>query len=294
MKLSLLKYTFQKYLILCLKLFKIPLIIKIKSGKCGFFGDLFMTLNAIYFCRNYNIEYEVYWDKSLYCQSRKGLNAWEYFFKSSKISKSLKLTIEFYPSVAEIEFSTKIKDKRKEYFKLINETLKLNKDTQDHLNIALKNIKENFNNILGVHIRMTDATTGFEGRQKVTLDKYYNEIDSLSLNHNYKKIYLATDSETVLEAFKYKYGEKLIYNQFIRSSSDKSIHGHYDEGIDKDSYIKGLEVIIDAYILSKCMFILKNHSRVSLFSLCLNPTLGFIDITKKYYYSDRAPWLTST
>jgi hypothetical protein len=63
----------------------IGLTIKIKSKKCGFFGDFAQTLNAIRFSEINSFNCKVDWDhRSLYYDVNFGQNVWEYYFNKSE------------------------------------------------------------------------------------------------------------------------------------------------------------------------------------------------------------------
>ena len=81
---KIIRYLYDYFFILLSKLpFQVTLIIK--SKKCGFFGDLAQTLNAIRFCEMNALNCKVHWDEnSLSFDVNFGRNVWGYYFNKSE------------------------------------------------------------------------------------------------------------------------------------------------------------------------------------------------------------------
>ena len=265
--------------------------IRVRSGGCGFFGDVFQAANAIRFAEVNSISCEIKWGaESLYSNGGTG-NAWLDFFEEFKyeFGGSGGLVIPYagnsFPVATYRGMSV-----RQSYNCILRAYVnpihwivdECERFARENLGDAAK---------LAVHVRGTDAAAGFEDRKTATLEMYLGEVD-VWLSENPKgKVYLATDELRVLETFRREFGENVVFRDCLRSESGASIHGHYDNGILGDPVQKGIEVLMDALILAKCDVLVRGHSMVTCFSLCWNPELIFVDIERKYLGMDRTPWL---
>ncbi|MEL6375488.1 MAG: hypothetical protein AAFR04_16145, partial [Pseudomonadota bacterium] len=144
---------------------------------------------------------------------------------------------------------------------------------------------------LGVHVRLTDAAAGAEGRKTLDLKAYLEAVDEQRAAMPDSMIYLASDDQRVVQAFEERYPGLVASQDCTRSEDGTSIHGHYDQGIDVSPYLKGREVLIDALVLARCAFLIRTHSRVTCFTLCWNTALPYRDLERERLGVDRTPWL---
>ena len=72
------------------------------------------------------------------------------------------------------------------------------------------------------------------------------------------------------------YGDKMIDNIKLRGDGHNAIHTSNRN----NGYIKGLESLIDSYILSNCGFLIRSTSNLSSFSMFLNLKLECININE--------------
>lgn len=80
---------------------------RLLAGRCGFFGNMFMTLNGIRLCEAAGVLPQPFWgQESLFYEKEHGTNAWEYYFDRVTvpgIDSSLKVQpakIAFKPDAA--------------------------------------------------------------------------------------------------------------------------------------------------------------------------------------------------
>jgi hypothetical protein len=92
----------------------------------------------------------------------------------------------------------------------------------------------------------------------------------------YDKIFLATDCSETFSNFKQKYGNIIIDNDKIRGYGNVTIHTSSKE----NGYKKGLDALIDAYILSRCGFLIRSTSNLSSFSMFINLDLECINVNE--------------
>lgn len=129
------------------------------------------------------------------------------------------------------------------------------------------------NYVIGVHIRGTDfAYAGPTG-----IDKYFKEIDSLILKQkldNYQ-IFVATDQQQYIDAFKQKYRQYFLSSDAIRSTS----HIAPFRLSNVSSYKKGEDVLIDMLLLSKCHHLLKGAAATGEMALWFNNNDNITDFS---------------
>jgi hypothetical protein len=258
----------------------------ILAGRCGFFGNLFMTLNGIRLCETANVLPQPLWgEESLFFEKAYGPNVWEYYFErivplDNEELLGSGLQIAFKPDAVSITPLYSGLNARESYNRCIENYVKLRKPVQKSIN----EVKDQFfanQHVIGVHARFTDAQAGYENRTTAPMAKYYQVIDDHMVNNPVDKIFVATDSHQALVEFKKRYGTYIIALDGLRSKDNTSIHGHYDSGISGSPYLKGLQVLQDSYLLSSVNHLISVYSRVASYALCLQPHLTYTDITKK-------------
>jgi hypothetical protein len=172
---------------------------------------------------------------------------------------------------------------RQTFNKIYVDYIKLNEKTQKLIN---ENIKLVNKNTLGLHIRKTDKflCNSFNEPMALPIDDelVFKLIDD-KLESGYNKIFLATDCSDTYNKF-YKRYEKFIINvERIRSNGTNAIHTN-PQG---SGYYKGLEALLDTYILSECGFLIRSTSNLSSFSMFINLDLECINVNEIYRNDNR-------
>ena len=256
--------------------------IVIKSKKCGFFGDLTQTLNAIRFAEQAGIDCQVCWDKrSLYFDERQGSNVWDYYFKNSRFTFSrkryrLNFRIAYYPSAFEFPCYPGLSVRDSTSF-AISRFCILRQYIIDDIESY---IQENFTpTVLGVHYRGTDVIAGKEGRSAPSDDQLVRLIKEKLSTNQFGSIFLASDDSNAVETLSEAVGSFVHFKDCLRSIDGNSIHGHYDKGLQGSGYQKGYEVLVDACILSRCDVLLHGGSGVVWFASSKETKLILCDVT---------------
>ena len=197
-------------------------------------------------------------------------NVWEYYFKNEiECKPEIESSSVFWTGIGNFYgYSCDLNDKhiRKESDKIIKEKLILKDDIKKEIDLYYnQNIKRN--KVLGVHKRGTDIGMHHD---KKKLSEYFSYIDTIV--NDYDLIFLSTDERSVVDEFRKRYDNVINYSYKTLSSSDKIPSFTLDK---ENGYQKGKDAIIDAYILSKCDFLLKTNSNLSNFSLLCNENLKF-------------------
>jgi hypothetical protein len=257
--------------------------VRLLAGRCGFFGNMFMTLNGIRTCEAAGVLPQPFWDQeSLFFEESRGSNVWEYYFEQVVMPglngfAEIPARIAFKPDAAQIGPQYNGESIRETYHLCMQKYVRLRASIRQEIELAKAELFGDFH-VIGVHARFTDTALGFEKRSAPSLTEYFKKIDEYSAANRVDRIFIATDYLPALEQFQQRYGDKIVALECIRSDGATSIHGHYDSGLPGSPYRKGLEVVRDAYLLASVSHLLRTNSRVTSYSLCLNPKLTFTNV----------------
>lgn len=272
--------------------------LRITPGRAGFFGEVFCAINGLRLAERHGLRATMAWgSRSPYFDPERSQNdAWSTYFAVSEYDFRLKNSSRSSP------FYLRHKPGAYDFEPYVGMSIRqsaghaLRAWCQPHAEIAasVEEIHERLfakRSMLGVHVRLTDAAAGNEGRKTVGLESFFEATDKWLSDHSGSGIFLATDEARVTDAFVARYGELVNYQNCLRSDDGTSIHGHYDSGVYGNPYDKGREVFIDALLLARCDHLIRTHSRVTAFSLCWSPELSFRDLELDLTGDNRTPWL---
>lgn len=120
--------------------------------------------------------------------------------------------------------------------------------------------------VLGVHVRGTDFALQWEGHPNmVTVEDFFSAIDEvLDKEGGFTHIFLATDDNTRLEAFKERYGERLLYYEDVHRG--EGVRFAILDALDRENthYLDGLEALRDMYTLAACDGLIAGLSQISI------------------------------
>jgi hypothetical protein len=263
--------------------------LRILSGGCGLFGDFFMTLDGLLFCEKAGLVGRPHWTRrSLYFDGAHGNNAWDLFFEPI-VQQERSLFLPYFPSARHFQ----PEDGRSARQVAASAIARFGRARPELIEMARRFSDEHLQggDYIGVHVRGTDARAGAEGRQAAEASALDAALDEEISKHPSRMIFLATDEERTLAAFRERFGDRVRARSCIRSSDGKSVHGHYDQGQTGSPYQKGVDVVVDALLLAWGKHLIRGHSRVTMYSLALNPELTFTDVDVLRGEKPRAPWL---
>lgn len=129
--------------------------------------------------------------------------------------------------------------------------------------------------VLGVHVRGVDwRKTRIAGHPVALMEEdYLQATQDMMEDLGYEKIFLASDSESTINLFRTKFGNKLITTQSIRTSESAGDLVIFNEK--NDGFQMGFEVLRDAYALSSCHSLLCGLSYVSYGARIIKQARGF-------------------
>jgi hypothetical protein len=248
-----------------------------KSRDAGFFAELTCVIRHIKRVKDEKKLLYVDWNKhnSLHYDVNHGENVWEYFFE--KIDGDLVPDIDYIlDDYIPIKPFKKL-NLRQTFNKLYTTYIKLNHQTR---NIIEKNLNFVDCKTLGIHLRKTDKFLGSSFNEPMAIpvedELVFRIVDEKLSSKIFNRIFLATDCDDTYKNFKSRYGNLIITVERIRGTGTQAIHTSNR----KNGYIKGLESLIDSYILSQCGFLIRSTSNLSSFSMFLNLNLECVNINE--------------
>lgn len=147
--------------------------------------------------------------------------------------------------------------------------LHLNPKTKKNFETSFRKLfpqSESEKKILGVHVRGTDFALHWEGHPNmVTVEDFFSAIDEvLGKGGGFDHIFLATDDNTRLEAFKERYGERLSYYEDVHRG--EGVRFAILDELDRENthYLDGLEALRDMYTLAACDGLIAGLSQISI------------------------------
>lgn len=251
----------------------------IKGTEKGFFAVCNDTARHISHCIKNKETWFVHWGpETLYYDKNKGENVWEYYFEQTHNLESQQDIVSDYIDLVLLKDNSF----RATMNLLYSNYIKLNAETEFKLKPHFDFFEQN--KVLGVHIRRTDKfLVGMHGttfrHTPVDLEIFKREIDQQIDKYDF--LYLATDCSEAVDFIKKQYGKKVVCNtNALRGNSTNSIHGNYRN---LSGYVKGLNVLTDMILLSKCNHLIRSSSNVSVTSLYLNLDLTQDNLNEKYH-----------
>jgi hypothetical protein len=133
--------------------------------------------------------------------------------------------------------------------------------------------------VIGVHVRGGEHDIEIEGWHRMARAPealYMREVDAYLRSKADADIFVATDTTKTLEAFRQRYGNRVICYNSRRSSGDRAPH------CETTGYEIGEEVLIDGLLLSRCDYLVHGISSVPNGALAFNPDLPRVDIYERY------------
>jgi hypothetical protein len=140
-------------------------------------------------------------------------------------------------------------------------------------------VEKNFSDhTLGLQLRGSDKFdfgVGPNLSRKIEPEEYFPHIDRYLADHpDCARIFVATDQRQWLKTLEQTYPNKVV--SFSEWSLSDSVKNRFRD--DGARAARGVEVVVDLLLLSRCSYLLKCHAAVGEMAVTLNPNLGFLDL----------------
>ena len=245
---------------------KIFYVIKRTPG-AGLFSNVTFVINHLRICDKFKfipiIDMENF--TTIYNEKEKinnTYNSWEYYFEKinkyslSEVYKSQNVILtnnNFFSSFSHNISNTQFRKIGKKYFKVKKKIIEYaNNFYKKKLNLKT----------LAIHYRGTSYKTSANHPYPATNEQTINYIKYLLKKNKYKKIFLCTEDLGFFNAMKKNFKSNLIYINSFRSFKDDAFK-IYPRKIHR--YKLGLEILLEALIISKCHGFLHAITNVSMY-----------------------------
>lgn len=191
-------------------------------------------------------------------------NSWtEYFKQVSDGDLQLALATGNYevfegrPRVFPVaEYSTS-----REYRRAFHDTVSLSEKSQDFIRPWLEFLAEE-GRVLAVHMRGSDMKIAKSHWAPPTSFQIFQLVDEALERGNFDKIFVASEDQNSLNKIHARYGRRLLTTDSFRTRTKKKLTRTASPVI-QWQFVLGLQVIRDAWMLSRCEGLVSGHSNVS-------------------------------
>lgn len=283
------KYEFYFYI---KRLHKKYYIIRRHALGAGFFSNYFWVLGHIEFAKKLGYipvvdmeNYPVLYSEEKAVNGTK--NAWNYYFENvgdvdlQTAYDSSRYVLCKETSMA--KYAYKYSQNRIWYFPtekmisyyapVIQNDMKMKADIRNHFEEEWNRMTAGRGKIIGIHVRGTDMKNNLGHPMPVTVEIYLQKLDDiLKQDSSITDIYLATDEINVLERFEQEYQDRKVMLHYqdafrVRDNGEGRKTGVHETKVEHarelHKYKMGLEVLQDAYFLSKCNYFICGYSNVT-------------------------------
>ncbi|MFT3982356.1 MAG: O-fucosyltransferase family protein [Lachnospiraceae bacterium] len=273
--------------------------IEINTATDGFFALFRATLNYLYFADLMKLKPAVIWGKDVPYAEKERINGTDnpfaYYFvpisglHAEDIAKSRYVIQSMWSHQS---FAEGLKQRAMGYDhseayllemgRIVGKYIVFNEEVQGFLEDDCNAFSAGKRTI-GIHVRGTDYKITYKNHPvAVSVEDYFNRLDSLFKTEAFDQIFLATDDTGILNSFKARYQTKVRYfSDTERADGMTSVAFSYSER-KNHRYLLGYEVLRDAYALSLCDGFIGNLSQVSLCTRILkysrNERFDYIEI----------------
>lgn len=139
--------------------------------------------------------------------------------------------------------------------------------------------------VIGLHIRGQGKNDGGSAQRRnkhapdgeVPLDVYFQAVDGKIATMPEAAIFACSDSDRVIDAVTGRYGDRVVTYAATRTEFGEMHMDHPENaGEAFDTYKLGMDVLVEALLLSETTVLIHGTSNVSSFALCKSPRLEHI------------------
>jgi len=164
---------------------------------------------------------------------------------------------------------------------LIAHYIKPNQKSLELIQLGSMSFKDTY--VIGLHIRGLGRNHGGAaslrqiGQKQFEMDyhRYFSAVDLQLKTHPNAKIFVCSDSQTVIDQVNQTYGERVISYPSARSAFGEMHADHAkNAGLIFSPFKLGQDVMVEAHLLAMTDYFVHGNSNVANFVLCKNPNLG--------------------
>ena len=285
---------------------RVALRIVMNHGSAGFFAYMLFAINQLLFARRNGLtavvdfgectvnghDHYASGGRNLYFDRQHGPNMWEYYFEPVSAVRPPAAEVRTLPSrmlwrlhhesKASVyayyygRFASKratgydarwFQTMRHRAHSVLEQYVRLKPHVQEAVESFWRRELADRRPVLGLHARGTDKEASIGG-SIVPPSSYVRHIEQYLRVHSNATIFVATDSPSFLAWFRQRYGARVVARPALRSEANA-----FRDPAMKDHYRKGLDVLLDALLLSRSDYLIKSSSAVGEFAIYFNPTL---------------------
>jgi len=267
----------------------------------GMFSNVNEVVEQLRLADRDGYQFFIDWSKSCYRSHKHAGNPWSYYFEQPFEAAEASPESEVLPTGASVActrdniITPRLTDgecnplllplDRQGAHNIICRYLKLKPEVRAGINAFSE---ANFTTrMIGLHIRGPGRTDGgvpelrtrYGSKSEVPFEVFFKQVDEALRLLPEARIFACTDSESVMMAIQERFGAKIASWPALRSEFGE-MHAQHpkNEGQDFDPYQLGLDVLSEAYLLSKCDLLVHGNSNVTNFVLCASPNLMHVYI----------------
>ena len=140
-------------------------------------------------------------------------------------------------------------------------------------------VREHFQGayVIGIHYR---GTNKHEEAPRVPFERVRAAVlDAIKAAGPVRhRLFLATDEQAFLDCMRMKFPDALLFREMFRSVDGRPI----DEVNEDDGYRKGEDAVVDCLLLSRCDYLIRTESNLSVCSTLFNPNLPQRQLNQPY------------
>lgn len=247
----------------------------------GFFAELGVTLIKLYFADDRGFTPYVCWGENYLYYEPEGIegeqNAFLHYFKPvshvasiEHVSHAVYSNASHYEQVKKLYHAVSY-DVSEEYIdamaRMMKKYIQYNETTKEYLEEQFTELLGD-KKTLGIHYRGTDFRRQYNNHPvAVRLEQEIEKAKELLEKKGYEQIFLATDENEAVRAFREKFGDKVkVFEDTYRDNGGNESIAFSEDDRTNHHYKLGLEVLRDQYTLTRCDGLLCGYSNVTFIS----------------------------
>jgi len=277
---------------------------ELRLRNSGMFSIVNEVVQYLHLAQTHGYEFFIDWRHSCYLDSSRTDDPWEYYFEPCFPTANKAQSVALLPvgkSVAcakDNVITPRLVDGKCKPLLLPNNRGIPNKLIEDH--IQLKPyvrelidafVENNFAEVtVGLHLRGLGRDHGGAGQlrakghkaNEIDYQRFFDPVDELLQRHGTAKVLICSDSQDVIDHTVGVYGDRVITYDASRSEFGEMHANHpKNAGLEFSPYKLGLDIVVEAYLLSRTNYFVHGNSNVANFVISLNAQLD-----STYVYQD--------